>query len=150
MILRFVKIHLKLLGILQSHDKRWSTSVLRIGLVFASLGIFTIPTFCFFLCEAVTFDDYVNSFFFTSCGILGISFYTLLLWEKTNINHLIANLEETIQKRSKLFCLWKLTKFNKRWICACKWICSFWQVKWIWHSVWFTTVNINSLNGWQK
>lgn len=101
MILHFVTVHLKLLGIIQSHGKQWSSIYIRILFVFASLGIFTMPTLCFLLCEAITFDDYVNSFFFTSCGMLGISFYAVLLWEKANINKLIVDLEYTVQKRSK-------------------------------------------------
>ncbi|XP_055309036.1 uncharacterized protein LOC129572943 [Sitodiplosis mosellana] len=71
----------------------------RVRELFVSLGIFTIPTFCFFLFEAVTFADYVNSFFFTSCGLLGISFNATLLWEKSNVNQLIVDLEDTFKQR---------------------------------------------------
>lgn len=100
MILKFVKQHLKLLGILYPQDNPSSRNVvlsyLRNCFVFISLGFFTIPTFGSFLFEAITFADYVNSFFFTLCGVLGISFNALLIWKKTNVNQLIADLEAII------------------------------------------------------
>lgn len=102
MILEFVKSHLEFLGLLHrqtSNSKNALSTYLRNSLVFISLGIFTVPTFCFFLFEAVTFADYVNSFFFTSCGLLGISFNATLLWEKKNVEQLIVDLEQTFKER---------------------------------------------------
>lgn len=106
MILKFVKIHLTFLGLLNPEQpvaKSLILNYIRNCLVFISLSIFTIPTFCFFLYEAVTFADYVNSFFFTSCGLLGISFNAVLLWEKDNVNQLIADLDNIFEKRRTFF-----------------------------------------------
>lgn len=110
MILKFVKIHLKFLGLLNPQD------YFRNCLVFISLSIFTVPTFCFFLYEAVTFADYVNSFFFTSCGLLGISFNAVLLWEKVNVNQLIIDLDNIFQKRRTflLYIFYKILIMNKK------------------------------------
>lgn len=102
MIFAFVKFHLKFLGLLDQPKSNLRHEILvyvRNCLVFISLGFFTVPTFCFLLIEAVTFADYVNSFFFTSCGLLGVAFNAILLWEKTNISQLIADLEDTFTKR---------------------------------------------------
>lgn len=107
MILEFVKPHLEFLGLLHqrtSTSKCAFRSYLRSSLVFVALGIFTVPTFCFLLFEAVTFADYVNSFFFTTCGLLGISFNAVFLWEKSNVNRLIGDLEDTFKQRRN-FCL---------------------------------------------
>lgn len=101
MFLKFVKKHLRLLGLLNydEEDEFGSFAYIFIGFVFISLGIFTIPTFCYFLLEATTFSDYVNSFFFTICGILGFSFQINLLLEKSKLNHLIIKLEEMAGER---------------------------------------------------
>lgn len=102
MILIFVKDHLRFLGLNVSKNLKDKSALLWSCLMFVSLGIFTIPTFCFFLFEASTFPDYVNSFFFTICGLLGFSFKINLLLEKTNLNQLIIKLEETFKKRRNL------------------------------------------------
>lgn len=113
MILEFVRNHLILLGILEPHNgydhngNSWFI-YFRNGFVFISLAVFTIPTFCYFLFEAATFNDSVNSFFFTSCGILGMSFYAVLLRESDQIHYIIVKLEETFELRSIgifLFCV---------------------------------------------
>lgn len=102
MILEFVRNHLRLLGLLHlpnDEDKRVKFAYIWNYLVFISLGIFTIPTFCYFLFEATTFSDYVNSFFFTTCGILGFSFKANLLHEKSKLNQLIIRFDEICNER---------------------------------------------------
>lgn len=49
--------------------------------------------------EAATFPEYVNSFFFMLCGLLGISFNAALLWQKTKVIQLIGELEDIFDKR---------------------------------------------------
>lgn len=104
MILIFVKRHLRFLGLNDSKNNadKSKSAFLWSCLTFVSLGIFTIPTFCFFLFEASTFSDYVNSFFFTICGLLGFSFKISLLLEQTNLNRLIIKLEQTFVQRRNL------------------------------------------------
>lgn len=121
MILEFVKNHLYFLGLLHlptnGTDQVLSTHI-RSCLVFISLGIFIVPTFCYFLFEAATFAEYVNSFFFTMCGLLGASFNAVLLWEKSNITQLIAKLEEIFNKRrnflAKLLMIYRYILHLKR------------------------------------
>lgn len=108
MVLKFVKSHLQFLGLLYP---KANTTCMRNCLVFLSLAIFTIPTFGFFLLEAVSFAEYVNSFFFTSCGLLGISFNAVLLWEKSNLNELILELDGTFKKRRNLSLIFSFQTF---------------------------------------
>lgn len=113
MILKFVRNHLRLLGLFHlpnDDNKHVKFAYIRNYLVFVSLGFFTIPTFCYFLFEATTFSEYVNSFFFTLCGLLGISFKANLLLAKPGINQLIIKFDEICSTRRNfsIFVLWKL------------------------------------------
>lgn len=105
MVLNFVNNHLYLLGIVNwSNDA--TQRIVKIlhnhsCFVFVSLGIFTVPTFCYCCLEANKFSEYVNSAFFTMCGMLGISFQSVLLYGKSQVNQLIVEITEIFNRRRK-------------------------------------------------
>lgn len=104
MVLEFVRKHLEFMGILFPPGLQHAMRFLYIhnGFVFISLAIFTIPTFCYCIFETNTFSQLVNSFFFTLCGTLGISFQTVLLYGKSSVNQLIIDISEIFHRRCTL------------------------------------------------
>lgn len=105
MILNFVGKHLKFMGILYpSNDAVHYAKIfhyIQCGFVYISLGIFTIPTFCYCVFEADSFYELVNSFFFSWCGTLGISFQSVLLYGKSKVNQLFVDITEKFNQRRK-------------------------------------------------
>lgn len=106
MIIKFVSRHLQFMGILYpSSDVLQYAKIsvyIKIGLVYISLAIFTIPTLCYCIFEADSFYELVNSFFFTWCGTLGISFQSVLLYGKSQVNQLVDEITEIFKQRRKL------------------------------------------------
>lgn len=105
MVLKFVSNHLYFLGIVH-----WSNDAnqrivkflhTHSSFVFISLAIFTVPTFCYCCLEANKFSEYVNSFFFTMCGMLGISLQSVMLYGKSQINQLIVDIAKIFNQRRK-------------------------------------------------
>lgn len=114
MVLQFVGKHLNFIGVLDRSSRATQRTVnllhAKSCLVFISLAIFTVPTFFYCSLEADKFSDFVNSFFFTLCGTLGVSFQSVLLYGKSHVNKLIVDITEIFNQRRK-FLLCKYESF---------------------------------------
>lgn len=103
MILKFVCGHLQFMGILDPSNGAPQDTMrfllIHNCFIYISLGIFTIPTFCYCILLANTFPEFVNSVFFTLCGTLGISFQSVLLYGKSHIKQLVTDIGEIFNHR---------------------------------------------------
>lgn len=91
-IFQLILIHTKQLGVISSFN-------LNVVVSFSFLVYYTIFTCAFFLFKAETMAEFIESFYVSVTTIAYLSYFVIVLWNKSKILKFIENFENLIGKR---------------------------------------------------
>lgn len=95
--------YMSLIGVLWNCNRSRHFYII-LNCVFLALAIiFFLSTFWFFAFAAVTFDEYAASFYFISCSLLMLSWYSNYLWQRSKYVELFTELGIMIEKSESFF-----------------------------------------------
>lgn len=105
-VLNNVKVHLQVVGCLPIHSDQlpiwWkyiSANSIHIVCVFVLLTLYSLSSFWHFFYELKTFTDLPESVFWTSRSMVSLTIYSMLIWNRNDLNKLVDDFHGIINNR---------------------------------------------------